>query len=161
MFQVPCSLVPTPLLLPGNRQQRRASGGQNTTGQILSEGAVVPGIRRNIDKLQVGVVLKNNATFPISCILVNAETEVATTKPPRSSFPKTCSIVQSGSIFAIIDDPIDMQHLACGRLVGKLDMLVKYGLPGKEVFDLRLKGDLDIAMEDYGLITQVTAAWYA
>jgi len=40
-------------------------------------------------------------------------------------------------------------------------MLVKYGLPGKEVFDLRLKGDLDIAMEDYGLITQVTAAWYA
>jgi hypothetical protein len=98
--------------------------------------------------------------FPRShAFLQSAETEVASLKPPRSTFPKNASTITPGGTFAISDEAIDMGSMDCGRLPGKLDMLIKYGIPGKETFELRLMGDLDIAMERYGLVTQVGASW--
>jgi hypothetical protein len=149
------------LFLPnfGNRQQRRSQKNLPAPTHTLSRNVVFPGVVRHLEKGQLGVVLRNNAPFPISCILHDAQTEVATLKPPRSIFPKNASILQPGAIFVISDDTIDMGKMPCSRLAGKMDMLIKYGHPGNEIFDLTIKGDVDISMESYGLVTQVGIAW--
>jgi hypothetical protein len=145
--QVPVSLTPTPLLLPylvGNRRQRRsqAAGPVTTPPPMLSDSTVAPGIKRTLKGAQVGVLLRDNATFPISCILENAETEIATLKPPRSRFPKESSTLSPGATFVITDESIDMAEVPAGKLTVKLSMLVSYGLPGKEIYDLSLRGDI-------------------
>lgn len=61
----------------------------------------------------------------------------------------------------ISDDRMDMEQEACQRMAGKMHMHIRYGLPGKEIFELRLKGNLDIQMTDFGVVTYVTAAWLA
>ena len=165
--QALCSLTPAPLLLPmlqGNRRQRRAvqSGAvpPPPAPMTLSKGEVVPGIKRTIEDMQLAVVLRNTATFPISCILQSANTEIATFKPPRSIFQKNASTLSPGATFSIPDEKIDMDNIPAGRLAGKLDMHIKYGLLGKEIYDLYLSCEVDIVMEDYGLIKQVTAMWH-
>ena len=119
----------------------------------------MPGIKRTIEDMQLAVVLRNTATFPISCILQSANTEIATFKPPRSIFPKNASTLSPGATFSIPDEKIDMDNIPAGRLAGKLDMHIKYGLLGKETYELHLVCDVDIVMEDYGLVTQVAATW--
>ena len=165
--QAPCALAPAPLLLPmlrGNRRQRRAQQAgvppPPPPPMTLSGGEVVPGINRTIEGMQLAVVLRNAATFPISCILNSADTEIATFKPPRSAFPKGASVISAGSTFSIPDERIDMDNISAGRLAGKLNMHIKYGLPGKEVYDLYLVCDVDILMEEYGLIKQIVAMWH-
>ena len=158
-----CDLTPAPLPLPppsGNRRQRRARRAQSQQPpSILTPSMINPGVPRNLDKGQLSVELKNNASFPISCILYNAATEVAGMTPPRTTFPKIASTVQPGNIFRITDDAINMNGLPCGRLAGKINMIIKYGLPGKERFELRLNGTVDIVMENFGIVTQVNVGW--
>jgi hypothetical protein len=133
-------------LVPRNRQQRRA---------LQRTSAITPFSPRNLAKAQVGVELRNDATFPISCILVDADTEVGGKNPPRSKFPRERSVAKSGTTFQVLDDPIDMEGARCERMEGFLNMKIKYGLPGKEVFDLDFDGKLDILMERFGLITGI------
>lgn len=147
-------------IIDGNRQQRRAGGSQqNMESEILSPTEIRTDVPRQLDKGQVSVELRNTASFPISCILYSADTEVAGIKPPRATFPKPATTVQPGSVFRINDDRMDMNGLPCSRFSGKMDMVIKYGLPGKEKFELRLVGDLDIVMEKYGLVNQVITSW--
>lgn len=143
-----CDLLPVQSATP-------TMGGAPVT---LSPHALNPGVPRQIDIGQVGIKLKNSASFPISCILFNADTEVAGIKPPRTVFPKNASTVQPGSSFNVPDERMNMNGLACGNLNGKIDMLIKYGLPGKEKFELHLVCDLAIKMENFGLVAGVHTA---
>ena len=158
-----CELAPAEILFPQfiNRKQRRAQGAAVTPAVPHKLGAsdCMPGVKRTLLTGQLAVQMKNTASFPISCRLWSAETEVATLKPPRSSFPKGASTVQSGSAFQVMDDIIDMENIPAGRLAGKIDMLLKYGLPGKEIYELKLSGMVDIVIEDFGLVKQVTCSW--
>jgi hypothetical protein len=97
----------------------------------------------------------NTALFPISCFLESAETEVEGEKPPRSHFPKQGATVPPGTSMRFMDDTIEMAEFPCQRLSGKIDLLLKYGRPGNEVFELHPKGDLVIVMEHYGFVGQI------
>ena len=122
---------------------------------MLSSTQIDPNVSRTIDKAQIGVEITNTAIFPISCFLENAETEIEGEKPPRSKFPKAAVMVPAGSSMRFMDDAIDMEEFPCQRLAGKMDLSLKYGRPGKEVFELRPKGDLIIVMENSGLVSQI------
>jgi len=164
--QVPIFLTPAPLLLPQftrNPHQRRAQRTPSTPPQnpsILSKSTIVPVIKREIESGQIAVILQNRSTFPISCILHSSETELSTFKPPRSTFPKPASTLSPGAVFTIADDIIDMNNLPAGPLSGKIKMLVRYGLPGKEIYELHLNGDVHVLIEDYGLVRQTGVTWY-
>jgi len=146
-----CELLPAQLAVP-------ATGGAS---QTLPPSMINTSVPRQLNKGQVCVELKNEASFPISCILHKADTEVAGITPPRGTFPRPASTLQPGSIFRIADQSIIMNGLACGRMKGKIDMLIMYGLPGKEKFELHLVGDLEIFMENYGLVKQVSTLWFS
>jgi hypothetical protein len=152
-------LVPKPLPLAGNRSQRRASRGQQQMPIVLASNQIAYGIEREIAKLQVTCDVKNNATFPVSIILHNAETEIDGEKPPRTKFPKEPSTMQPGEVAMVPDEAIDMDGASCQPLNGKMDMLIKYGMRGDERFELRLTADLQIAMDRFGFISAVLAAW--
>ncbi len=156
-------LAPAPLPISppaGNRHQRRAQIAQpQGPVRILPPNALVAGVPRTLDGGQISVEIKNSASFPISVILQNAATEVDGKTPPRSVFPKPAGTIPPGGRARVPDERINMNGTPCGRLSGKLDMLIKYGLPGEENLELRLIAELDIVMEDFGLVTQVLAGW--
>jgi hypothetical protein len=158
--RVHAEMEPTDVPWAGNRKQRRAGAAQKAIGPVrLGPSDISVGIKRTIDKVQVGVNLKNVATFPISIILVNASTEVAGEKPPRSIYPRPVSTMQPGASFFSLDDAIELEGLPAGRLEGKLNMTFRYGLPGKERFELHFEGDIDIHMEEFGFIAAVSTSW--
>ncbi len=157
-FQV--DLEPTNMpQLSANRQQRRAQTARRQPTQQLSSTQIMVGVNRNIDRGQVCVDLRNTASFPISMILETAETEVADFTPPRSQFPKPGVIVSPGSTVRICDDRIEMDGVQCGRMAGKMDFKIRYGLAGKEHYELRLWANLDIQMETFGFISMVRSEW--
>jgi hypothetical protein len=138
----------------GNRHQRLAQKAQHHE-QTLSSSQVMFGVNRTLDAIQVGVELTNTALFPISCILVSADTEIEGEKPPRSNFPKAPAICPPGNTIRMTDDSIPMEEFPCQRLTGKIDMIVKYGMPQNEMFELHIKGGLDIQMESSGIVNMV------
>jgi hypothetical protein len=146
-------LTPRESPLLGNRKQRRAQHGLQT---MLSSTQVTLGVNRTLDKVQVGIEVTNNAHFPISVILESADTEIETEKPPRSHFPKPSAICPAGTSIRIMDDAITMDEFPCQRLTGKMDMLVKYGNPGNEIFEMHVKGSLDISLEPYGQVNSIS-----
>jgi hypothetical protein len=146
-------LTPRETPLIGNRKQRRAQHGLQT---MLSSSQMAFGVNRTLDKVQVGIDVTNNAHFPISLILESADTEIEGEKPPRSHFPKPPAIVPAGNTVRIVDDMIPMDEFPCQRLTGKMDMLVKYGTPGNEIFELHVTGSLDISLESYGHVNTVS-----
>lgn len=148
-----CDLTPREAPLIGNRHQRRAQNKQ--VPQMLSSTQVDPNVSRTLDVAQIGVEVTNTAIFPISCFLESAETEIEGEKPPRTHFPKDAVTVPAGTSMRFMDDRIDMEQIQCQRLSGKMDLLLKYGRPGKEIFELRPKGDLIIVMEHSGFVSQI------
>ncbi len=130
-----------------NRKQRKAATAQGGSPAIPAFRHLVRG--------QLGFRVGNRASFPISIIAFAAETEIEGLKPPRAKFPKKPMIIQPGAILWIHDDPIAFDNMICGNLDGIMDMTIKYGLPGKEHFEIVHKGTVEIFMEPYGLMKQV------
>jgi hypothetical protein len=126
-----------------NRRHRRSAAAQG--------GAPAVPAYRNFVKGQLGFEVWNRASFPISIIVTAAETEVENLKPPRAKFPKKPVTIQPGTTIWIHDDPIDMENMQCDNLDGAMDITVKYGLSGKEHFEIHQKGTVEIFMEPYGL----------
>jgi hypothetical protein len=118
-----------------------------------------PQVARTIAEAQLGVALKNEAMFPISCFLESAETELQGERPPRSKFPKPTVVIPAGVTMTIADDPIPMKSLPCQRLTGKMDLRLKYGLPGDERFELRFPATVDVPIESWGLHLQTITNW--
>ncbi len=145
----------------GNRSERRSGRAPRHVmpAHTLSEGQLQTDVPRELATGQIIVQMKNNAPFPISVALVAAETEVVGKRPPRTSFPKPPSTIPPGETAGIPDAAIQMDGIPCGRMAGKLDMLLKYGRPGKETIEMRLIADLDIVIEDFGLVSAVISGW--
>jgi hypothetical protein len=139
----------------GSRQQRRAAERQHQQLPDLSATQLDVHVSRTIDLAQISVELKNNATFPISIFLELAETEIEELKPPRSKFPKDKAIIAPGDKIRMVDDRILMDDFPCQRLSGKMNMRIRYGLPGSETFSLDVEGTLLIVMEHYGFVSQL------
>jgi len=55
----------------------------------------------------------------------------------------------------IHDEPIEFDNMLCDNLDGVMDITVKYGLPGKENFEIKQKGTVEIFMESYGLLKSI------
>jgi hypothetical protein len=89
-LQYDMNQVPVPLL--GNRQQRRSSGATSPGPSMLGPVQMQVGVKRLLEKAQLGVEISNNSHFPISCILTAAETDIGGAIPPRSQFPKCPSL---------------------------------------------------------------------
>jgi hypothetical protein len=123
-------LHPTPVPVFGNRRQRLAQKAQGQDKQTLTDQQMMVGVRRTLDKAQIAVQVQNNATFPISVILESAETEIEGFKPPRGKFPKERTVIFPGNppVF-VSDDAIEMEEYESQRMAGKIDWVLKYGLP--------------------------------
>jgi len=50
----------------------------------------------------------------------------------------------------IHDDPIDLGNMVCDNLDGKMDLTIKYGLPGREHFEIKQEGTVEVFMESFG-----------
>lgn len=137
--------------LSGNRQQRRS--GQ--PARLLGLQELMPEINRKIERAQIGAEITNNAAFPISIILEAATTTIGGEMPPRSVFPRAPVIVEAWSKVRILDDAIDMDGIPCQRLSGQLDMTFRYGKPGRERFEQRPRGIIDVVMTEFGFVSQV------
>ncbi len=150
-------LDPAPMPALGNRHQRR---GQAARGQqMLQPAELVIGVPRTLEKGQIAVELKNEATFPISFILASAETEVEGITPPRAHYPKDAITIFPGNTVQTSDAAIILNSLPCGRLTGKMEFKIRYGQPGEEKFEMLLKANLDIHMETFGFVSSVRSAW--
>jgi hypothetical protein len=151
-------LDPARMPAQGNRHQRRA---QAVIGpqRMLPSNELMVGVPRTLETGQIAVELSNDATFPLSFILESAETEVEGHTPPRGQFPKPAITLLPGTTVRSNDDRIVPDSLPCQRLTGKIDFKFRYGLPGNEKFEMRLKADLDIQMESFGFVIGVRSAW--
>lgn len=152
VYQQDLDCPQAPLL--GNRQQRRAQAPRLLTSQELN-----PEVLRKIEKAQLGVEVYNNSPYPISTILRSSDTSILGERPRRSTFPKPAAIVGPWSRMRIADDPIDMENAPCQKLSGWLDMVIMYGRPGNEKYELHPKGVLDIALTDYGFLSSITLSF--
>jgi hypothetical protein len=54
-----------------------------------------------------------------------------------------------------MDDAMDLDDIACQKLNGEMDITVRYGLPGKERYDLKVRGPVQINMEHYGFVSSL------
>lgn len=128
-----------------NRAQRR--GGAQ---------AVVHTAPRQIDRAQLGAILINDSAFAISVIFESGESEIEGTMPPRSAYPKPPYIAGPGNIFTLNDTRMSMNNMSCQNLAGKYRFKLKYGLPGKERFELVLSHSVEIQMHPgTGIVTNV------
>lgn len=150
LFQ--CDLDSAPVPAEGNRTARRAKKSER---HMLSPTELHPKVMRHLIKGQIGIEIKNNAPFPISVVLTASKTEIEGETPPRSEFPKTPAIIAPWSTVRMTDDPIELDERPCGRLAGKIDMTVMYGFPGKEKYELKVVGLVDVGMEQYGFVSNV------
>jgi hypothetical protein len=148
-------LTPANPSLLGNRHQRRTQA-RRPPHQQLSSTQLDPNVTRTIDKGQLGIEVTNNALFPISCILQSAKSEIEGFEPPRTDYPKLPVVIAAGQKIRICDEAMQMDQFPCQRLAGEIDLVVKYGLPGKEHFELHVKGPVAVVMEHYGHVSAVT-----
>jgi hypothetical protein len=125
-----------------NRKHRRSAAAQG--------GAPAVPAYRHFVRGQLGFEVWNRSSFPISVIVIAAESEIEGLKPPRAKFPKNPVVIQPGNTMWIHDDPIDLGNIDCENLDGIMDITVQYGLPGKEHFEMNQKGTVEIFVEPYG-----------
>ena len=119
-----------------SRKHRRAATAQG--------GAPAVPAFRHFVKGQLGFEVWNRSSFPMSIIVIAAETEIEGLKPPRAKYPKPPVIIQPSTTMWVHDDAIDLDNMLCDNLDGAMDITVKYGLPGKEHFEIHQKGTVEI-----------------
>ncbi len=129
----------------------------NKANKKLAKNNVI--LTRQIDKVQIGVQLRNDATFPISVILFSAKTEMEKIEPPRSDYPKKPIVLLSGNTLQMMDVPIPMGGIECKKLEGRMELVIKYGLKGKENEVLEFKGRIDAMMLPAGFINGIYTSW--
>jgi hypothetical protein len=139
----------------GNRKQRRTQQAIGQAARTLGANEINPYVNRILTFGQLGVELTNTGSFPISCYLENAKSDIEGIEPPRSDFPKPAATIPAGSKVRVCDDRIELDDMPCHRLTGNIDLQIKYGLPGKERFEVRIKGPVAVQMETWGLVSSV------
>jgi hypothetical protein len=69
-------------------------------------------------------------------------------------------MIPAWSFRRFTDDAIDLDKMSCRRLSGAINIVVAYGLPGKEVHELHVERTLDIVMESFGFVSQVVIGFF-
>lgn len=116
-------------------------------------------LTRQINDVQIGVQLRNDATFPISVILFSAKTEMEKLKPRGYDYPKDPVILLPGNTLQTMDIPIAMGGIECKKLEGRMEIIIKYGFKGKENNTLEFKGRIDAMMLPVGFINGIYTSW--
>lgn len=129
----------TPLPQP-NRLQRRAGQQQEMPP-------------RHIDRIQLGMQVRNDAHFPISVFIEYAESEVEDITPPRTQYPQSPRIIEPGVTFNAADTRMSLNNMPGQSITGKYEVRLKYGRPGKERFELKHAANLEISIQPFGLVT--------
>lgn len=131
----------------------------NRKGRQASKAGAPP--IRTLAKTQIGVALFNSAHFPISVILENAKTEMEELEPPRSEYPRPPVLIVPGNSVFVMDDPIDMEGHPCEKLEGRMNLKIRYGLPGKEKYELNFAGRVEALMRPEGFLSGNYTHWDA
>lgn len=142
-------------LQPARRHDRRAA----VAVERRAGGSQPPTLQRHLDKTQIGVSLHNSASFPISAILVSAETEMEEKKPPRTDYPKAPVLILPGNTLFMMDVPIPMDGHPCEKLEGRLNLKIKYGFPGREKYELLFKGKVEALIRPEGFLQMTYTNW--
>jgi hypothetical protein len=103
----------------------------------------------------LGIEIANISFYPISCFLEKAYTEIEGEVPPRSSFPKPAYVISSGARIRFCDDIIDMEQFPCGKLLGTINLDLRYGDAGREKYGIHVEGRVTITMDHSGLVSVV------
>lgn len=130
--------------------------GWNIEHDLLPTDRGNPGARR-LNTVKFSVEIHNEASFPISFIVENADSEIEGRHPPRKKFPEPPILVLPGSGVTYVDDPaIDMGGMECdGELKnGRIDFRFRYGLPGKERYDFHVQGRVECTFARNGRLTK-------
>ena len=114
---------------------------------------------RQIDKMQIGVMLYNSAHFEISAYIESANTSMGGESPPRTDFPKPAATILPGQTVFMLDEAIDMKGRACGNVQGRLEMNIRYGAPHREKYDLSFMGRVEVHMRNTGEMTGHYTIW--
>lgn len=140
-----------------DRAQRRANA---SAERKVTPPADYKPVIRELSLGQLGVELYNSASFPISVILEMADSGIERMTPPRTKYPKTSVTVFPGVPIRMLDEKISLDKLQCGRIEGKLYMIIKYGLPGKEIYklDIRIR-KIDIMIQSNGFYSGNVTEW--
>jgi hypothetical protein len=142
-------------LQPQPRRERR--GAQAIERKALTTAP--PVVQRHLEKTQIGVQLHNNAPFPISLVVISAETEMEGMFPPRTSYPKPPVVILPGNVVFVTDEAIPMNGHPCEKLEGRMNIKIKYGLPGKEKHELTFKGKVEALMRPEGFNQMTYTHW--
>lgn len=140
-----------------NRKQRRATASATRRD---AQDELQPQVRE-ITIAQLGVELWSSATFPLSVILEDAESEFEGETPPRTKYPKERSPVLPGVPFRVCDTRMTLDNaVECGRLEGKCRFKIKYGHIGKEIYTMELRmRRVDILMDVNGFYRGNQVEW--
>jgi len=158
-FSAELDEIDVPHHLIGNRRQRRNQRQQGQEIPRLSSNQVMAGVNRHVLKGQLSVAIKNNATFPISWYLESADTEINGIRADRKDYPTPPIILQPGNSVRALDAPVDLDDMECQHLTGKMNFKIRYGLPGKEHFELNFEANVLIPMERFGFVPIVQTEW--
>jgi hypothetical protein len=118
-------------------------------------------VNRTLARGQVSITIKNTATFPISWYLLDADTEINGIRAARVDYPSAKFKLLPGSSVRISDGVIDMDNIDCQHLLGKMNFKIRYGLPGKEHFELKFLANLNVPMERFGFVPSTITEWLA
>lgn len=124
---------------------------RHTRRGMKSTSLIVPNPPRRIIKGQLAIELINTASFPISVFIESAETSVEGQLPGRTKYPKAPVMQQPGAIFWVHDEPIEID-LPCGIVRGEMNLVIKYGHPGRERYTLIHKGNVEVFFEPNGFM---------
>lgn len=116
---------------------------------------------RHLERMQLGVFVQNTSHFDLSAYIERADTQIEGNRPPIGQYPKAATKIRPGQTVVLFDDLINMNSHRCGRLNGRLDMLVKYGEAKNEKYDIVLKANVDIMMRPDGNVENVWTMWDA
>lgn len=151
-----CAGVMALMLWGSQYAQRRSPNGKlRLVGPQAGVDVVPPmatklrsGQQRTVQYAQLGVLIHNTATFPLSFIVQSAESSVEGVTPPRTSYPRPATEIPPGMIMSTSDERMDMNEMPIKDLQGKLSMRILYGLKGRE--HLALDVDITVAMRSQG-----------
>lgn len=111
---------------------------------------------RLIERMQLGMEVRNDASFPIWLFVEHAESEIEGNTPPRTAYPKGAACIPPGVTLSCTDERMSMNNFPCGKkIAASYTVRIKYGLEGNERFELEHAANLEIHTHQLGLVTQI------
>lgn len=110
---------------------------------------------KRIEKAQWWFQIRNDANFPISLIVYDAQTDVEDMQPPRVKYPKAPVYIGPRGTINVMDEPVLLNGRVAGNFTGHAEITLRYGNRGNEKYELKIAGDLQAVMMPNGSVTSV------